>query len=288
MVEPSSNRLEPTAAVAAGSERRSRVPTLEVAAVSSVGRVRHNNQDAFRVDAARGVVIVADGMGGHKGGDVASRIAADAVLQGLFATGDPAAEDPSAMLGRLGRVVEEANAALFRAVAATPELDGMGTTVVAAVFRNGHIYHAHVGDSRLYRWRGGLLEPLTRDHSLVQSLLDRGVFETREQARAAGVGNNILTRGLGVEQGVDVELGSRAVEPGDLYLLCSDGLSGMVDDAAIAEVLGEWADRLDHAAGELLRLALEGGGVDNITLVLARPITASPSTDRALPAPRAG
>jgi protein phosphatase len=271
MTESGSDCLAPPIGAAREPASGRRVPVLEVAAVSNTGRVRHNNQDAFRIDAERGVVIVADGMGGHRGGEVASRVAADAVLRGLFARGDPAGEDPSAMLGRLGRVVEEANTALFRAVAVAPELDGMGTTLVAAVFRDGHVYHAHVGDSRLYRWRGGLLEPLTRDHSLVQTLLDRGVFETREQARAAGVGNNILTRGLGVEQKVEVELGSRPVEPGDLYLLCSDGLSGMVDDAAIAEVLGESARALDHAADELLRLALDGGGVDNITLVLARP-----------------
>lgn len=272
MVEHVSDRVEAPADVARRAEHGSRVPTLEVAAVSNTGRVRRNNQDAFRIDPTHGVVVVADGMGGHRGGEVASRVAADAVLRGLFANGDPAAEDPSAMLGRLGRVVEDANSALFRAVAAAPELDGMGTTVVAAVFRNGHVYHAHVGDSRLYRWRGGMLEPLTRDHSLVQSLIDRGVFETRDQARAAGVGNNILTRGLGVETKVEVELGSRPVEPGDLYLLCSDGLSGMVDDAAIGEVLADCANHLDDAADRLLQLALDSGGVDNITLVLARPV----------------
>jgi PPM family protein phosphatase len=273
MIEPSGTCVEPATGTAHAAAAVGRVPNLEVAAVSNVGRVRHNNQDAFRIDAERGVVLVADGMGGHRGGEVASHVAADAVLHGLFATGDPAAEEASAMLGRLGRVVEEANDALFRAVAAAPELDGMGTTVVVAVFRNGHVYHAHVGDSRLYRWRNGVLEALTRDHSLVQSLIDRGVFETREQARAAGVGNNILTRGLGVEQKLDVELGSRPLQRGDLYLLCSDGLSGLVDDAAIAEVLAEGTDQLDRTADELLRLALEAGGVDNVTLVLARPMS---------------
>jgi protein phosphatase len=271
MAEPHGDSLDIAADASGGAALDSRVPGLTYAAVSNTGRVRHNNQDAFRIDVPHGVVIVADGMGGHKGGEVASRVAADAVLRGLVANGDSAQAEPSAMLGRLGRLVEEANAALFRAVAVAPELDGMGTTLVAAVFRNGHVYHAHVGDSRLYRWRGGLLEPLTRDHSLVQTLLDRGVFETREQARAAGVGNNILTRGLGVEQKVDVELGSRPLEPGDLYMLCSDGLSGMVDDATIAEVLAERGDDLDHAADALLRLALDAGGVDNVTLVLVRP-----------------
>jgi len=250
----------------------SRVPVLELAARSDVGRVRQNNEDTFRVDPEHGVVIVADGMGGHNAGEVASHLAANAVLHAVVAEGDADAEAPSAMLGRLGRAVEEANAALFRAIRAAPHLDGMGTTVVAAVFRNGHVYHAHVGDSRFYRWRGDALEQLTRDHSLVQTLLDRGVFESREQALAAGVGHNVLTRGLGVEARLDVELGSRPIEKGDVYLLCSDGLTGMVDDAAIAETLAEHAGDLKQAADALLRLALMAGGIDNVTLVLARPL----------------
>lgn len=272
MVEPTAICMERHSETTGGHGDGHHVPVLELAARSDVGRVRHNNQDAFRVDPERGIVVVADGMGGHNAGEVASRVAVDAILNSVFADGDPEVEDPSAVLGRLGRVVEEANAALFRAIDAAPELNGMGTTVVAVVFRNGHIYHAHVGDSRLYRWRGGALEVLTRDHSLVQTLLDRGVFETREQARAAGVGNNILTRGLGVDMQVEVELGSRPVEKGDVYLLCSDGLTGMVDDTAIAETLAEHGHDLQRGADQLMRLALMGGGTDNITLVLARPM----------------
>jgi protein phosphatase len=272
MAEPTAICTDSQTGGIGGHGHASRVPLLELAARTDVGRVRHNNQDAFRVDPEHGVVIVADGMGGHNAGEVASRVAADAILHSVFADGDPASEEPSAVLGRLGRAVEEANAALFRAIEARPDLNGMGTTVVAAIFRNGHIYNAHVGDSRLYRWRADALELLTRDHSLVQTLLDRGVFETREQARAAGVGNNILTRGLGVELQVEVELGSRPVEPGDVYLLCSDGLTGMVEDTGIAEALAEHRHDLQGAADQLLRLALMHGGTDNITLVLARPL----------------
>lgn len=272
MAEPTAICTDNRSDAAGGHGHDSRVPVLELAARTDVGRVRQNNQDAFRVDPERGIVVVADGMGGHNAGEVASRVAVDAILHSVFADGDPASEEPSAVLGRLGHAVEEANAALFRAIAAQPDLSGMGTTVIAAIFRNGHVYNAHVGDSRLYRWRGGVLELLTRDHSLVQTLLDRGVFETREQARAAGVGNNILTRGLGVDLQVEVELGSRPVEKGDVYLLCSDGLTGMVEDTAIAEALVEHEHDLQHAADQLMRLALMGGGIDNITLVLARPL----------------
>jgi len=272
MAESSGSRTDTLAEAGFGAGRCGRAAVLQVAALTDIGRVRHNNQDAFRIDGEHGVLIVADGMGGHKAGEVASRIAVDAILRGLVASIDAAVQEPSAVLGHLGRVVEEANAALFGAIEAAPELDGMGTTALAAVFRNGHVYHAHVGDSRLYRWRRGVLEPLTRDHSLVQSLLDRGVFETREQARAAGVGNNVLTRGLGVDPRVEVELGSRPVEAGDLYLLCSDGLTGMVDDGVIADTLGEKADDVQHAAAALMRLALDRGGLDNVTIVLARTV----------------
>jgi protein phosphatase len=254
------------------SRRGHRAPILELAVRCDVGRVRVSNQDTYRVDGERGILVVADGMGGHRAGEVASRIAADTVLEQLIGLDDPAERDPSGALARLGRAVEEANAALFRAIAQSPELQGMGTTLVAVVFSDGHVYHAHVGDSRLYRWRDGALESLTRDHSLVQSLLDRGVFASRDQARAAGVGTHILTRGLGVDEKLDVELGSHPVAQGDLYLLCTDGLTNMIDDPGLAELLGEHGHDVQWAAEQLLHLALTGGGVDNVTVVLARPV----------------
>lgn len=265
-------RAAPEAGDTRPDGRGPRVPALELAVRCDVGRVRRSNQDTYRVDAERGILVVADGMGGHRAGEVASRIAADAVLERLIGLDDSPEGDPAGALARLGRAVEEANAALFGAIAQSPELQGMGTTLVAVVFSDGHVYHAHVGDSRLYRWRDGTLEPLTRDHSLVQSLLDRGVFASREQARAAGVGTHILTRGLGVEKKLDVELGSHPVEPGDLYLLCTDGLTNMIDDPGLAELLGEHGHDVQWAAEQLLHLALTGGGVDNVTVVLARPL----------------
>jgi protein phosphatase len=255
-----------------------RVPALEVAARCDPGRVRRSNQDAYRVDVGRGVLVVADGMGGHRAGDVASRIAADAVLERLVGLDDSPEGDPAGALVRLGRAVEEANAALFGAIAQSPELEGMGTTLVVAVFSDGCVHHAHVGDSRLYRWRDGAIEPLTRDHSLVQQLLDRGVFASREQALEAGVGTHILTRGLGIASRLDVALGSHPLATGDLYLLCTDGLTNIVDDAGLAALLDAHGSDLQSAAEELLRAALAGGGPDNVTIVLARPIVSRGQT----------
>jgi protein phosphatase len=265
-------RAAPPRGEAAAPARRTRVPVLEIAVRCDIGRVRRTNQDTYRVDADHGVVVVADGMGGHRAGEVASRIAADTVLERMICLEGPAELDPSSALGHLGRSVEEANAALFRAIADNSDLQGMGTTLVAVVFCNGHVYHAHVGDSRLYRWRAGTLESLTRDHSLVQSLLDRGVFGSREQARAAGVGTHILTRGLGVEQNLDVELGSHPVEHGDVYLLCTDGLTNMIDDPGLAELFSEHGYDVHLVADRMLEMALAEGGVDNVTLVLVRPV----------------
>jgi protein phosphatase len=233
--------------------------------------VRRNNEDSYRADDERGVVVVADGMGGHRAGEVASRLAVDAVFRFLTGAAGEGAE-PEALLGLLDRAVEEANAALCKAIAESPDLDGMGTTVVAAVFADDHICHAHVGDSRLYRWRRGVLELLTRDHSLVQSLVDRGVFDSREQAREAGIGHNVLTRALGIDRAVEVELGSRPVQPGDIYLFCTDGLTGVLDDTVISDTLSDFHDNLNRAVERLIEQALAGGGHDNVTVVLATPI----------------
>lgn len=248
-----------------------RGPAIRLAARTDVGMVRRNNEDSYRTDDEQGIVVVADGMGGHRAGEVASRMAVDVVF-GALAGAAAEADEPEALLGRLDRAVEEANAALCRAIAESPDLDGMGTTVVAAVFADDHIYHAHVGDSRLYRWRQGSLELLTRDHSLVQSLVDRGVFDSREQAREAGIGHNVLTRALGIDRAVEVELGSRPVQPGDIYLVCTDGLTGVLDDTVIADTLADFQDNINRAVERLIELALAGGGHDNVTVVLARPI----------------
>ncbi|MCU0971881.1 MAG: protein phosphatase 2C domain-containing protein [Gammaproteobacteria bacterium] len=235
-----------------------RGPVIRVAARTDVGMVRRNNEDSYRTDDEQGLVVVADGMGGHRAGEVASRMAVDVIFKSL-AGAAAEAEEPEALLGRLDGAVEAANAALCKAITESPDFDGMGTTVVAAIFADHHIYHAHVGD-------------LTRDHSLVQSLVDRGVFDSREQAREAGIGHNVLTRALGIDRAVEVELGSRPVQPGDIYLVCTDGLTGVLDETVIADTLADFRDNLNRAVERLIEQALAGGGHDNVTVVLATPL----------------
>lgn len=247
------------------------VNSLELACRSHVGLVRENNEDSYTADEDYGLFVVADGMGGHCSGEIASRIAVEMAAEelGQVQHEDLADELDSLML--VGRAVERANQAIFSEVDRHPEQSGMGTTVVAALFRDDRIYFAHVGDSRLYRFRNGHLHRLTRDHSLVQHLLDEGLFRDRAEAREAGVGDNVLTRCLGQDPNVEVDVGDADLKAGDIFLCCTDGLTGMVSDARIAALLS--ADEpLETSAARLEAAALAGGGTDNVSLVLARPL----------------
>jgi protein phosphatase len=146
----------------------------------------------------------------------------------------------------------------------------MATTLVLAQLSGDRLFHAHVGDSRLYLIRGSQIEQLTSDHSMAQEMIDQGVFVSMEEALSAGVPPSVLTRGLGIEEQVVVDVGEMVVNAGDLFLLCSDGLSGMVSDQAILEAIDSSENNLAQAADRLMELALESGGVDNISLILMR------------------
>jgi protein phosphatase len=226
---------------------------------TDVGRVRTDNQDQFVARDDVGLWAVADGMGGHRGGEVASEIACDTLAR-VF--------DHHTIEGLVG-AIEQANTAVYRAGAGDPELSGMGTTIVAlAVVAHDDdelLALANVGDSRGYRWSGGDLDQLTTDHSLVADLVREGSLSPDEAS--VHPQRNILTRVLGVYE--DVPVDAFAVEPrhGDRYLLCSDGLYNEVPEDRIATVLRRVADPAD-AAEELVRLAREGGGRDNITVVV--------------------
>lgn len=247
------------------------VHPLELAFRTHQGLVRRHNQDWINTDAGLGVVVLADGMGGHRCGEVASRVAVEAAIADLLpAQREDKADEMEAQL-RIGHAVEVANKALLDMCEVHPELQGMGTTLVAALFRDGRIYHAHVGDSRLYRVRYGRMRRLTRDHSLIQRMIDDGVFLSRAEAREAGIRDNVLTRSLGMQRQAEVDVGSSVLETGDTYLLCSDGLHGSVPDSVIARVLRDREGNLEEQAQMLLDAALEAGGNDNITVILARP-----------------
>ena len=241
---------------------------MEIVSRTDVGLKRKHNEDRLAVFPDKGLVLLADGMGGYNAGEVASQLVIDTMAAELIP-----------MLGKMAKVigkdeivsaVEISNLAIFNAVEQNAELNGMGTTLVLAVFQGKQAAFAHVGDSRLYRLRDEKFEQLTSDHSMLQELLDRGMFETEEEAMDAGVPSSVLTRGLGVEYDVEVDFRVEGLQDGDIYLLCSDGLSGMIPDEAIQSVLESLTDDLSGAADLLTKLALENGGKDNISLILAR------------------
>ena len=245
------------------------VATWEFAALSDTGRVRANNEDAIAFDPALGLAILADGMGGYNGGEVASGMAI-ALLQASFgrwlAHAGPQANGRS-IRRALQNGVDEANLAILEAGVANVQLQGMGTTLVLAVFGTDRVVVGHIGDSRCYRMRGNELELLTRDHSLLQEQMDAGVL-TPDQA-ALSPHRNLVTRALGIERQVGLEMHEHDFQDGDVFLLCSDGLSEMVPAEHICTILLQNLD-LSQKATLLVSRANDNGGRDNISVVLAR------------------
>jgi protein phosphatase len=249
------------------------------AGLSDVGKQRAHNEDRFILLPEFSVFAVADGMGGHQSGEVASRMAASTIAAYFRNGKGPASVPPSApesvppgpdsVADRLRRAVTQANAKIFARADDSRVHRGMGTTVVAAAFaRDGQSLHiVHAGDSRAYRMRDGQLEQLTRDHSLVSdALLERPDLSTQDLAYLP---KNVITRALGIAPTVDVDMRVEPVKVGDLFLLCSDGLHGLIDDDQIREAL-QGEPVLTDACARLVDLANAAGGKDNITAVLIR------------------
>jgi len=227
---------------------------------TDVGKVRRQNEDAAWLDEKLGIYVVADGMGGHLAGEVASAMAIDAVKR-MAKTHDIAS------ISVLRETVCAAHEAICARARENKSCSGMGTTI-CAMWRGGHyMYIAHVGDSRIYRLRGGRLEQITQDHSLVEELVRAGII-SREEARTHPR-RNIITRALGTPGENAPDLLAADMEKGDLWLLCTDGLSGMVSDEEMARVLCGGGS-LDQMADTLLEKALDAGGRDNVTLILCR------------------
>ncbi|MFP6780726.1 MAG: PP2C family serine/threonine-protein phosphatase, partial [Gammaproteobacteria bacterium] len=233
---------------------------IEFVNLSDTGRKRSHNEDSSITDPEIGLALVADGMGGYKAGEVASAIAAKAILdivrgEAEVSHTDPAEDQsalsPEALLVR--NSIIDANSHIFKTATEVPQCHGMGTTVVAVFFYNNTAIIAHVGDSRVYRYRDDELAQVTSDHSLVQELIDRGLF-TPEEAEA-NTPKNLVTRALGIDATVEVDVTEQPARPGDIYLLCSDGLNDMVDDEEIRSTLSKYSADLVGAAHELIRLA---------------------------------
>jgi serine/threonine protein phosphatase PrpC len=246
---------------------------IRYAAASDMGRVRKNNEDAFLAAPALGIFAVADGLGGHAAGEVASHMAVDLLQEAIRRAGkekNSFSEEPTTVLSSPANVliygIRRANQEIHKSSLEKIEYQGMGTTLVAVYFFNSSSIVAHVGDSRLYRLRGQTIEQVTEDHSLVWEQYRQGLIA--KEALSSSPLKNIVTRALGLYPSLDVDVKELAIQAGDFLILCSDGLSDLVQDEEMVGVLQNAAGDLDRACGDLIRLANFRGGKDNITVLL--------------------
>jgi protein phosphatase len=242
---------------------------LKIAGYTDTGLRREYNQDHIGFDQELGIAVLADGMGGHKAGEIAAHMAVKFVLDKLrkFVLQENSVSiTGSQLLEFVSNTISSSNAEIYSAQEAEEAYKGMGTTIVATVVVGSQIYVGHVGDSRLYLYRSRTLQRLTKDHSLVQDLIDRG-FYTEREARSANVGH-VVTRALGTRPEVEVDANEEQLQAYDLLLLCSDGLTDMVSDWQIAEIIDENIADLEVAAKKLIALANHYGGKDNISVIL--------------------
>jgi protein phosphatase len=237
---------------------------IESAGKTDVGLVREKNEDSMLIEPAFGLYVVCDGMGGHVGGQVASQLAVATIAE-VIRSRNPAPEpdDPD----RLVTAIRSANAAVYGKARADPALHNMGTTVVAIRGEADMLHVCHVGDSRIYRLRQGVLDQITRDHSLVNLYEDNP-----ELASRFGPPNSyVIVRAVGLREEVEIDHRMIAMEPGDMYLLCCDGLTDMVDDWILKEMLSDGTQgSLEECCDAMVRAALSNGGVDNTTVVVMR------------------
>lgn len=236
------------------------------AILSDVGRVRDRNEDLAFADVRRGILLLADGMGGHPDGNLAAKIAIDTAIHYLTAPG--ISGRPRARGDKLQEAIKAANHAILERSTASEGAVGMGTTLVCVWLGGRYVHVAHVGDSRVYRIRDGAASRLTRDHTVVQALIDRG--DLAEGAPEVLQLGHILTQAVGLDGGLSPEVRRFEWRAGDVFLLCSDGLSDLVPDAAIAAIVGAANGDLNAAAQALVATALNSGGHDNVTVVVAR------------------
>jgi serine/threonine protein phosphatase PrpC len=248
---------------------------IEIAEFTDTGRVREHNEDAVGSNPDIGLMVLADGMGGYNAGEVASGIAVQIVSE-LAVEGANREErediDPHSGMMRQSIVLRDAvyraNKIIFQTAQSQTHCEGMGTTIVACMFYDNKVSIAHVGDSRAYRLRGDAFEQLTLDHSLLQELVDRGFYSHDEAQRSTN--RNYVTRALGVEPTVEVEVHEHDVLPDDIYLLCSDGLPDMVEDEDIHLTISTFNASLDVVGQQLIEMANDHGGRDNVSVMLAQ------------------
>jgi protein phosphatase len=250
---------------------------IEMAAVTDVGSVRQYNEDSIVADPRIAAAIVADGMGGHRAGEVASQLAAR-IIQESLRTRRPrfwTTADQHSPTRALEQSIIRANRAVFGAAQAVPAYHGMGTTLSVALFFDDRVAVGHVGDSRIYRFRSGVLKLLTRDDSLLRDQIDLGLISAGEAS--ASHNRSLVTRAVGIEQDVRAHLHEADAVPGDIYVLCSDGLNDLVDDADIELIVGSLKANLPLAANLLVQTAKDNGGYDNVSVILVKVLKAFPA-----------
>ena len=248
---------------------------LEIFSQTHPGMVRSHNEDSVACEPAYGLVVLADGMGGYNAGEVASGIAVSVVVTEVSHSlqnaspidrDETSGEELGVML--LRNNIQKANASIFHAAESQPQYSGMGTTIVSGMFYDNRVVVGHVGDSRMYRLRGEVLETITRDHSLLQEQIDGGIISV-EDARLSK-NKNLVTRAVGIDAQVVPEIHVLDVLVGDVYLLCSDGLNDMVEDEDIQSTLYALQNNLPLAASQLIQMANDNGGRDNISVILVK------------------
>jgi serine/threonine protein phosphatase PrpC len=248
---------------------------LEIISLTHPGMVRAHNEDSVASDAACGLVVLADGMGGYNAGEVASGIAVSVVsteIKHYLESARPedkdveSGEEIAVMLLRSN--VQKANSSIFHAAHSQPQYAGMGTTIVSGLFYDNRLAVAHIGDSRLYRLRGEVFECITRDHSLLQEQIDSGMISKADARMSQN--KNLVTRAVGIDAVVEAEIHVHDVKRGDVYLLCSDGLNDMVEDDDIAEAVNMLKTNLPLLATHLIQTANDNGGRDNVSVILVK------------------
>lgn len=248
---------------------------LHIVSKTDPGRVRSHNEDCVETRPDLGVAVLADGMGGYNAGEVASGMATSLIASGLAETWSAARraklgrEECMALAEQLMREqITRANSAIYEAALKDPQCAGMGTTLVVCLFYDDFLAVAHIGDSRLYRMRGDVLEQITRDHSLLQEQIDSGLI-SKEDARLSN-NKNLVTKALGIDPTVEPEVHAYEAQPEDIYLLCSDGLDDMIEDEEIQMTLIALRSNLDLTAEQLVQAANDNGGRDNVSVILVK------------------
>ncbi len=248
---------------------------LEMVSMSHPGMVRAHNEDSVACEPDLGLVVLADGMGGYNAGEVASGIAVSVVISEIkHAMEEIRPEDQDEESGGdvavslLRNNVQKANSSIYHAAHSQPQYSGMGTTIVSGLFYDNRVAVAHIGDSRMYRLRGDVLESITKDHSLLQEQIDSGMISKADARQSQN--KNLVTRAVGIDAEVETEIHVHEVRRGDVYVLCSDGLNDMVEDNDIAEIVKTLKANLPLMASQLIQTANDNGGRDNVSVIVVK------------------